>query len=227
MSESRLPAEDASRTRPMRRRGEPAGRPTSSSIGGAGFIGSHLRRSARRRAGHGRGRRRPLVGFARQPRRRPGRRRHAAVASCTSTRSTRRRRTSPPLITLRRPRQVVHLALLVPATTRSSISATRSRRCSACSTPAGRHRSRRSSWLLPATVLYGTPSARQLPAKEGEITPRGVAWRRRQGDRRPVDDVPAGAWHRVHGAGGDDGVRAASASPTGRRRPAARRRGER
>ena len=28
--------------------------------------------------------------------------------------------------------------------------------------------------LLPATVLYGTPSARQLPVKEGEITPRGV-----------------------------------------------------
>jgi UDP-glucose 4-epimerase len=28
--------------------------------------------------------------------------------------------------------------------------------------------------LLPATVLYGAPSARQLPVKEGEITPRGV-----------------------------------------------------
>ena len=28
--------------------------------------------------------------------------------------------------------------------------------------------------LLPATVLYGSPSPRQLPVKEGEITPRGV-----------------------------------------------------
>ena len=92
MSESRLPAETPTppgRT-PARRRAR--ARPTDVLVvGGAGFIGSHSAHRLGVGRGHGRGRRRPLDGFARQPRgdaRDPRRRR--AAAKCTSTRSTRR-----------------------------------------------------------------------------------------------------------------------------------------
>ena len=78
------------------------------------------------------------------------------------------------LITLRRPRLVVHLALLVPAA-ESVLEMGRSFTSMLGVLDAARAASvEKVIVLLPATVLYGNPSARQLPVKEGEITPRGV-----------------------------------------------------
>ena len=78
------------------------------------------------------------------------------------------------MITLRRPRHIVHLALLVPAAN-STIELGRSFTSMLGVLDAARAASvEKVVALLPATVLYGTPSARQLPVKEGEITPRGV-----------------------------------------------------
>ena len=79
-----------------------------------------------------------------------------------------------PLITLRRPRLIVHLALLVPGTN-SVVELARSFTSMLNVLDAARAASvEKVVVLLPATVLYGVPSARQLPVKEGEITPRGV-----------------------------------------------------
>ena len=78
------------------------------------------------------------------------------------------------LITLRRPRHVVHLALLVPAAP-SVAELGKSFTSMLGVLDACRAASvEKVIVALPATVLYGTPSARQLPLKEGEITPRGV-----------------------------------------------------
>ena len=80
-----------------------------------------------------------------------------------------------PLITLRRPRLIVHLALLVPGTN-SVVELARSFTSMLNVLDAARAASvEKVVVLLPATVLYGVPSARQLPVKEGEITPRGSA----------------------------------------------------
>ena len=78
------------------------------------------------------------------------------------------------LISLRRPRQIIHLALLAPGRI----------------TPAELGRSFTSMLavleaarvasvgkvvvLLPATVMYGIPTSRELPIKESAIVPRGV-----------------------------------------------------
>jgi UDP-glucose 4-epimerase len=78
------------------------------------------------------------------------------------------------LVTLRRPRHVVHLAMLVPGSSpvvdlgRSFISMLGILEAARAASV------EKVIVVLPATVLYGTPSVRQLPAKEGEITPRGV-----------------------------------------------------
>jgi UDP-glucose 4-epimerase len=78
------------------------------------------------------------------------------------------------LIALRRPRHIVHLAVLVPAAT-SAVELGQSFTSMLTVLEAASAASvEKVIVLLPATVLYGTPSARQLPAKEGEITPRGV-----------------------------------------------------
>jgi UDP-glucose 4-epimerase len=78
------------------------------------------------------------------------------------------------LITLRRPRQIVHLAVLVPGAT-SVVELGRSFMSMLGVLDAARAASvEKVVVALPATVLYGLPSARQLPAKEGNVTPRGV-----------------------------------------------------
>jgi UDP-glucose 4-epimerase len=78
------------------------------------------------------------------------------------------------LITLRRPRQIVHLAVLVSGAT-SVVELGRSFTSMLGVLDAARAASvEKVVVALPATVLYGLPSARQLPAKEGNVTPRGV-----------------------------------------------------
>jgi UDP-glucose 4-epimerase len=78
------------------------------------------------------------------------------------------------LIKLHRPRQIVHLALLVPGAT-SVVELGRSFTSMLGVLDAARAAAtEKIVVLLPATVLYGTPSVRQLPVKEGAITPRGV-----------------------------------------------------
>jgi UDP-glucose 4-epimerase len=78
------------------------------------------------------------------------------------------------LVALRRPRQIVHLATLVPGTTSppelgrsftSTLAVLEAAR--ACSVE-------KVVVLLPANVMYGSPAARDLPAKEGDIVPRGL-----------------------------------------------------
>jgi UDP-glucose 4-epimerase len=82
------------------------------------------------------------------------------------------------LITLRRPRHIVHLALLVPGA--SSVT-DHGRSFSSMLTllDAARAASvEKVVVLLPATVLYGTPSARQLPVKK-TMASSTRRWRRR------------------------------------------------
>ena len=62
------------------------------------------------------------------------------------------------------------------------------------------------------------------PGQGGRDHAARCAWRRRQGDRRPVDHVPRGARHRVHRARRHDGVRPTPATPPRRRCPPSRRR---
>ena len=172
MSDSPIPAEDV-RDAPdrRRRRRAPADRRPRDRWRRVHRLAP--RRPARRRAGRRRGRRRPVHGLARQPRRRQGggaaqrrraahphARRHVAgprhadhVAPAASRRPPRPARARGHVG--RRARPFVH------------VDARRPRRGRAASVE-------KVVVLLPATVLYGTPSARQLPVKEGEITPRGV-----------------------------------------------------
>jgi UDP-glucose 4-epimerase len=173
MSESRLPAEDSSH-RADSADAESQRRPTDVLVvGGAGFIGSHfVDRLVAERAtvevvddlSTG-----SLANLAEA--------RAAAPHSGGEVHIHTLDATSPDLatlITLRRPRQVVHLALLVPATT-SVVDLGNSFTSMLGVVDACRAASvEKIIVALPATVLYGTPSARQLPAKEGEITPRGV-----------------------------------------------------
>jgi UDP-glucose 4-epimerase len=78
------------------------------------------------------------------------------------------------LISLRRPRQIVHLALLPPGRTTpadlgrsfsSMLTALEAARLAAVT---------KVVVLLPATVMYGQPATRELPIKEIPIVPRGV-----------------------------------------------------
>jgi UDP-glucose 4-epimerase len=78
------------------------------------------------------------------------------------------------LIKLHRPRHIVHLAVLVPGAT-SVVELGRSFTSMLGVLDAARAAAvEKVVVMLPATVLYGTPSARNLPIKEGAITPRGV-----------------------------------------------------
>ncbi|MGH9139443.1 MAG: NAD-dependent epimerase/dehydratase family protein, partial [Acidimicrobiales bacterium] len=78
------------------------------------------------------------------------------------------------LISLRRPRQIFHLALLPPGR-RAVTELGRSFTSMLGVLEAARGASvDKVVVMLPATVMYGTPSVRQLPAKEGDIVPRGV-----------------------------------------------------
>jgi UDP-glucose 4-epimerase len=78
------------------------------------------------------------------------------------------------LITLRRPRQIVHLGVLAPGAA-SVAELGRSFTSMLGVLDAARAAAvEKVVVALPATVLYGLPSARQLPAKEGDVTPRGV-----------------------------------------------------
>lgn len=78
------------------------------------------------------------------------------------------------LIGLRRPRHIVHLALLPPGASSvaelgrsftSALTVLEAARAAAVD---------KVVVLLPASVLYGEPSARQLPVKEGDLVPRGL-----------------------------------------------------
>lgn len=171
MNDSQTPAEAAS---PSGRAGEGERRPTDALvIGGAGFIGSHLVDSliAERAVvevvddlssgslGN--------LAEARASAPRAGGELHIHTLDATSP-------DLATLITLRRPRHIVHLALLVPG---ASSVADHGRSFSSMLTVLDAARAASAEKvvvLLPATVLYGSPSPRQLPVKEGEITPRGV-----------------------------------------------------
>ena len=171
MNDSQTPAEAAS---PAGRAGEGERRPTDALvIGGAGFIGSHLVDSliAERAVvevvddlssgslGN--------LAEARASAPRAGGELHIHTLDATSP-------DLATLITLRRPRHIVHLALLVPG---ASSVADHGRSFSSMLTLLDAARAASAEKvvvLLPATVLYGSPSPRQLPVKEGEITPRGV-----------------------------------------------------
>ncbi len=78
------------------------------------------------------------------------------------------------LVTLRRPQHVFHLALLPPGRTGAAELAG-----SFASTLNVLEAARQASVakvvvLLPATAMYGHPSAKDLPAREAAIVPRGV-----------------------------------------------------
>jgi UDP-glucose 4-epimerase len=173
MSDFRLPAEDSSGpTDPAESPGER--RPTDIVvIGGAGFIGSHLvERLVAERASVevvddlSTGSLANLAD-ARAAAPRSGGELHIHTLDAASP-------DLATLITLRRPRHVVHLALLVPAAS-SVVELGNSFTSMLGVLDACRAASvEKVIVALPATVLYGTPSARQLPVKEGEITPRGV-----------------------------------------------------
>jgi UDP-glucose 4-epimerase len=78
------------------------------------------------------------------------------------------------LISLRRPRQIVHLALLPPGRTAP---ADLGRSFSSMLTVLEAARQAgvtKVVVLLPATVMYGQPASRELPIKEIPIVPRGV-----------------------------------------------------
>jgi UDP-glucose 4-epimerase len=80
----------------------------------------------------------------------------------------------PTLLAMRRPQHVYHLGLLAPGRTEPAELAR-----SFSSTLNVLEAARRAAVpkvvvLLPATVMHGHPSAKDLPAKEREITPRGV-----------------------------------------------------
>lgn len=78
------------------------------------------------------------------------------------------------LISLRRPRHVFHLGLLAPGRT-SPADLARSFSSMLVLLEAARRASvGKVVVLLPATAMYGYPSSRDLPAREGEIVPRGV-----------------------------------------------------
>jgi UDP-glucose 4-epimerase len=78
------------------------------------------------------------------------------------------------LIKLRRPRQIVHLAVLVPGATAVAELSGAFASMLLVLDAARAASTEKVVVALPATVLYGIPTARQLPAKEGEIVPRGV-----------------------------------------------------
>lgn len=78
------------------------------------------------------------------------------------------------LVTLRRPKHIFHLALLPPGRTDASALG-RSFTSTLTVLEAARQASvSKVVVMLPATAMHGYPSSRQLPAKEGDITPRGV-----------------------------------------------------
>jgi UDP-glucose 4-epimerase len=142
-------------------------------IGGAGFIGSHLvdrlvaDRAAVEVADDLSSGSLANLADARGSARRNGTELHIHTLDATSP-------DLATLITLRRPRQIVHLALLVPGSS-TAVDLGRSFTSMLVVLDAARAASvEKIVVMLPANVLYGTPSVRQLPAKEGEITPRGV-----------------------------------------------------
>jgi UDP-glucose 4-epimerase len=142
-------------------------------IGGAGFIGSHLvdrlvaERAAVEVADDLSSGSLANLAEARASARRNGTDLHIHTVDATSP-------DLATLITLHRPRQIVHLALLVPGSS-TAADLGRSFTSMLVVLEAARAASvEKVVVLLPATVLYGTPSVRQLPAKEAEITPRGV-----------------------------------------------------
>ncbi|WP_117000738.1 NAD-dependent epimerase/dehydratase family protein [Desertimonas flava] len=78
------------------------------------------------------------------------------------------------LVTLRRPKHIFHLALLPPGRT-DPTALGRSFTSTLTVLEAARQASvSKVVVLLPATAMHGYPSSRDLPAKEGEIVPRGV-----------------------------------------------------
>jgi UDP-glucose 4-epimerase len=78
------------------------------------------------------------------------------------------------LISLRRPRQIVHLALLPPGRT-ATADLGRSFSSMLTTLEAARQAAvTKIVVLLPATVMYGQPATRELPIKEVPIAPRGV-----------------------------------------------------
>jgi UDP-glucose 4-epimerase len=170
MSDSPSPADDASDRADTASEGR---EPDVLVIGGAGFIGSHL---VDRLVGE-----RVAVEVADDLS-------SGSLANLADARATAQRTgvdlhihtvdaTSPDLATLiklHRPRHIVHLALLVPGVV-SVVELGRSFTSMLGVLDAARAASaEKVVVLLPATVLYGTPSVRQLPVKEGAITPRGV-----------------------------------------------------
>ena len=174
MSDSLLPAEDRRRRPAAAGAGASAGRPTSLVVGGAGFIGSHLvdRLVAERAAvevvddlSSG-----SLANLAdaRAAAPRSGGELHIHTLDATSP-------DLATLMTLRRPRHVVHLALLVPG----ALVGGRPRPLVHLDARRPRRRPRRVRGeghraCSRRRCCTATPSARQLPVKEGEIMPRGV-----------------------------------------------------
>lgn len=78
------------------------------------------------------------------------------------------------LISLRRPQQIVHLALLPPGRV-SPVDLGRSFTSMLAVLEAARDASvAKVVVLLPATVMYGLPTSRDLPIRESVIVPRGV-----------------------------------------------------
>ena len=115
------------------------------------------------------------------------------------------------MIAMRRPREIYHLALL-PRHDASPVALGRSfTSMLAVLDAAERSGVAKVVVALPATALYGHPSDRELPVKEGTLDAPRSARRGGQGDRRAAQRLPRGVGDRVHGARRGDRVRAASA----------------
>ena len=78
------------------------------------------------------------------------------------------------LISLRRPHHIFHLALLPPGRTSPADLAGSFTSALAVLEAARKASVPKVVVLLPGTAMYGIPSAKDLPAREGEVVPRGV-----------------------------------------------------
>ena len=116
------------------------------------------------------------------------------------------------MIAMHRPREIFHLALL-PRHDATPIALGRSFTSMLGVLDAARRSGvTKVVVALPATAMYGHPSSRELPVKEGPLVARGVRGVVAKAIVELLSAVPRGVGHRVHGARPGVGVRATAAA---------------